>query len=230
MLLENLCSSKECIEKLKDLIKTVQELDAKVGSARVSIEASGEPPLIKRVSREDLKALEKLLESLGIKIESSERVLEPSEDMSLDELFASFVFRKAFRTAVGSVPKELNENWKEGFCPICGLYPIAAFEVVKSETTMSRVVWTLFCLCGHTWDWNPLTCPRCKVSSYDAFSVALIGRGFLIIYTCNRCGHSMAVLREGGAFIGEETVAFPLLAGLAVNAVRTTQTRGSEAH
>lgn len=208
-------SSAECAEELKGLAETVRQIDEAAARMNISVPEDHGFPLIESALRsgpDDI--IRSVAEAMSLSgIEADEEKVKDAllGKVREEELFTTYVARRILGSAL---KRAWPKSWERGTCPVCGLIPLAAKEVSRSEVTSALSSLVLKCLCGYEWEWGYIRCPSCGESSPEGFDMFIMGS--LVIYSCKSCRHKLAVAR--GEVSGEEWEAMPLISYIAIEA------------
>ena len=74
------------------------------------------------------------------------------------------------------------ENWRRGYCPICGGYPDLAFL-----DTERGARWLVCSRCDAEWLFQRLECPYCGSKDQDALAYFTDDEGLYRLYVCEQC-------------------------------------------
>ena len=142
-----------------------------------------------------------------------------------DELLAALVHSavKPFLTAHSEALIRLvdQEQWRRGYCPICGGKPDLAF--------LDREVgarWLLCSRCDAQWLFQRLQCPYCDTRDQDALAYFTDGNGLYRLYVCEKC---RSYLKAIDLRRTEEEILLPLERVLTVDMDRQGREAGYEA-
>lgn len=93
---------------------------------------------------------------------------------------------KPFLTSHGAALLHLvnQEQWRRGYCPICGGSPDFAF---LDKERGAR--WLLCSRCDAEWLFQRLECPYCGTQEPDALAYFTDDSGLYRLYVCERCRH-----------------------------------------
>ena len=85
------------------------------------------------------------------------------------------------RALLGSVDQE---NWRQGYCPICGGNPDIAFLETERGAR-----WLVCSRCDAEWLFQRLECPYCRNKDQSALSYFTDDEGLYRLYLCDQCKH-----------------------------------------
>ena len=94
------------------------------------------------------------------------------------------------------------ENWRRGFCPVCGGNPDIAFL-----DTERGARWLVCSRCDAEWVFQRLQCPYCGCTDQNALAYFTDDKGSYRLYVCEQCKHYLKAIDLRQA---EEGVLMPL--------------------
>ena len=81
------------------------------------------------------------------------------------------------------------EQWRRGYCPICGGNPDFAF---LDKERGAR--WLLCSRCNAEWLFQRLECPYCSIQDQGALAYFTDDEGLYRLYVCERCRHYLKAI------------------------------------
>lgn len=112
-----------------------------------------------------------------------------SSDILVDDIIHATLkpFLSSYsRTLIGSINQE---NWRRGYCPICGGNPDIA--LLKGE---NGARWLVCSRCDAEWLFQRLECPYCGNKNMDKLGYYTDDEGLFRLYTCEECKRYLKTL------------------------------------
>lgn len=216
-----LCGSDEvCLEDLEERLRLYRDLHGLVENRGSSLEirlSSRLPPLVDRVenARDLSLAASSILKILGWEVGEEKALnalrgeadLEDQEAQLAGYVARRLLFKAARKILGGEIPRPQDNR-----CPVCGLYPFTGISRKIDEGLFARSVVELRCVCGNSWIFERLRCPRCGNSRRESLEMAIVnGAAYQL---CRSCGHVLGIL-EGSPLLDEDLAHVVVSYGLA---------------
>ena len=116
------------------------------------------------------------------------------EVADVSEHLLEAIIHATFRPFLVSYSKALlglvnQEQWRRGYCPICGGNPDFAF---LDKERGAR--WLLCSRCDAKWLFQRLECPYCGTQDQSALAYFTDDKGLYRLYVCERCRHYLKAI------------------------------------
>jgi len=107
----------------------------------------------------------------------------------VDKILLKNIIHASLRPFIVSYSRALldsvnQENWRQGYCPICGGNPDIAFLDMERGSR-----WLVCSRCDTEWLFQRLECPYCSNKDQSALSYFTDDEGLYRLYVCEQCKH-----------------------------------------
>lgn len=121
------------------------------------------------------------LPSAGVAIDADESLLKDIIHTSLKPFLASY--------SAALLDRVKQENWRRGYCPICGGNPDFGFLDMERGAR-----WLVCSRCDAEWLFQRLQCPYCGTTDQNVLSYFTDDEGLYRLHVCEQCKHYLKTI------------------------------------